>query len=202
VYLRVGEPGTEGRRTAVSTAPIEVGSRARIASSTKMEAFRSATLDRTFDVIYFGVLDGEAGKGGADPHAGLTAPSPHAGAGEAPKPGAVPVGNVEKATGPNALRVEEVHGRKAELGGKTIRVRGVVVKSTSGVMGKTFLHLRDGSGDEASGSHDLTVTTDAVASVGDTVTIEGTVAVDRDLGAGYRYPVMVEGARLTQGDGP
>jgi len=72
---------------------------------------------------------------------------------------------------------------------------GVVVKSTSGVLGKTFVHLRDGSGNAKSGDHDLTVTTEQTASVGSTMLFEGTVVTDKDFGAGYSYPVLVKTPR-------
>jgi len=66
----------------------------------------------------------------------------------------------------------------------------------SGVLGKTFLHLRDGSGDEASSNHDITVTTGDDVKVGATIMVEGAVVTDKDLGAGYRYDVMIEDARV------
>lgn len=193
VYLRIGAPATPGTWTAVASTPLAVGARARVVSSTRMESFRSETLDRTFDSIYFGELEGDVAAAPAplaDPHQGLTLPS---------KPEAVKVGQVEKATGDNALRIDELYAKKSAWVGKTVRVRGVVVKSTSGILGKTFVHLRDGSGDEAAGTNDLTLTTEVEAVVGDTVTAEGVVAVDRDIGAGYRYAVIVEGARLNPG---
>jgi len=58
------------------------------------------------------------------------------------------------------------------------------------------LHLQDGSGDAAEGTHDLTVTSDAVAAVGTVVTVTGTVVIDQDFGAGYVYPVLVENATV------
>jgi hypothetical protein len=70
------------------------------------------------------------------------------------------------------------------------------VKATPGVLGHTYLHLRDGSGDAAAGTHDVAATTDATPAVGDTVVLEGVVAVDRDIGAGYKFPVIVENATI------
>ena len=58
-------------------------------------------------------------------------------------------------------------------------------KAVSGVMDKNWLHIRDGSGTD--GTNDLTVTTSAEVKVGDTVTISGTLAIDKDFGAGYAY---------------
>ncbi|MGD9928415.1 MAG: hypothetical protein AB7U05_00235 [Mangrovibacterium sp.] len=47
-------------------------------------------------------------------------------------------------------------------------------------------------------SHDLTFTTNEMVELDELVTFEGTVAVDKDFGAGYFYELIVEGASLKQ----
>jgi hypothetical protein len=64
-------------------------------------------------------------------------------------------------------------------------------------MGKNWVHLRDGSG-TAGKDNDITVTTGDRVAVGDVVTAKGTVRVDKDFGAGYAYPVIVEDAKLSK----
>ena len=91
----------------------------------------------------------------------------------------------------------EVHAGKASLAGKPVKVRGKVVKVSTGIMGKNWLHLRDGTGE--AGSNDLTVTTAATAQVGDVVVVTGTVTVDKDFGSGYRYAVLIEDAQVAPG---
>ena len=73
-------------------------------------------------------------------------------------------------------------------------MRGQVVKSTE-VMDRHFLHLRDGSGHPGH-EDDLTVTTQEAVKVGEVVTVRGQVALDVDFGAGYRYPVLVQDAKV------
>jgi hypothetical protein len=63
-------------------------------------------------------------------------------------------------------------------------------------MGRNWIHIQDGTGAAADGTHDLLVTTDAVAKIGDVITVTGTVAVDKDFTAGYAYAVMLEGAKI------
>ena len=70
------------------------------------------------------------------------------------------------------------------------------MKVTTGVLGRTYLHVRDGSGDATKGTHDLTVTTAATPAVGQVITIEGVVALDREVGAGYSFPTLIENARV------
>ena len=94
------------------------------------------------------------------------------------------------------LTVAEVWAGKARLAGSTVTVRGRVVKFNPGIMGTNWMHLQDGSGSAANGTHDLTVTTPAAATVGEVVTATGAVAVDQDFGAGYTYPVIIREAAV------
>ena len=103
---------------------------------------------------------------------------------------------VDKAAGADARTVAEVNAKRADLKGKTVVVRGKVVKFTPGVMGKNWVHLRDGSGADADGSNDLLVTTQDETKIGDVVVAKGVVATDRDFGAGYSYKVLLDEATL------
>ncbi|MDZ4262241.1 MAG: hypothetical protein U1B30_07935 [Pseudomonadota bacterium] len=96
----------------------------------------------------------------------------------------------------DTLTIEQVYAQKAKLVGKQVQVKGKVVKVNEGIMGKNFLHITDGTGKE--GSNDLTITTDDRAAVGDTVSLTGEVAVNRDFGAGYIYPLLIEKARVSK----
>ncbi len=208
-YLRVGEKGTPGTWVAVPTAGLSVGAHARVREAMKMESFTSTALKRTFPVIYFGTLDDGRANGASSPHGagkGVHANgAPMAADGADPDEemkaahqplGAADVKPVSRAEGPNARTVAEVVAQRKDLAGKTVRIHGTVVKCTPGVLGRTYLHLRDGSGDAAAGTNDIAVTTEAVPAVGDTIVVEGTVAIDRDVGAGYRFPTIVEDAKV------
>lgn len=106
------------------------------------------------------------------------------------------IDKVDKASGADARTVSELWAQQGALAGKTVSVRGVVVKYNPGVMGKNWIHLQDGSGDAAKGTHDITVTSMDAAALGATVTITGTVRVNRDFGAGYSYALIVEDAKV------
>jgi hypothetical protein len=199
-YIRMGQKGTDGEWVAVSSAQVKVGDRVRFQGETVMTDFQSPTLKRTFPSIRFGTLASEGAQAPANPHgatgamgaAGTPAGHPSAAAPEAD----VPVGKVEKADGANGRRIEEIFAQKSALAGKPVRVRGVVVKATNGVMGKNFIHLRDGSGSDAKKNNDLSVTTLEAVERGQTVLLEGSVTLDKDLGAGYRYDVLIEDATI------
>ena len=66
---------------------------------------------------------------------------------------------VEKAKGADACTVSEAYENAGKLDKKTVVVRGKVVKVSKGIMGKNWVHLRDGSGDAGKGTNNLVVTT-------------------------------------------
>ena len=101
---------------------------------------------------------------------------------------ATPTG-IAKADG--GKTVAEVYAEKDQLAGQKVTVRGQVVKATHLVMGKNWVHVRDGSG--GPDTNDLTITTKAeLPHIGDVVVVTGTLATNKDFGVGYTYPVLVE----------
>jgi hypothetical protein len=105
---------------------------------------------------------------------------------------------VARAAGADARTVAEVYAQKGALKEKAVTIRGKVVKFNPGIMGKNWLHLQDGSGKADKQDNDITVTTQDTAAVGETVVVKGTVRVDKDFGAGYAYPVIIEEAKLSK----
>ena len=59
-------------------------------------------------------------------------------------------------------------------------------------MNRNWIHLQDGSEEGL----DLTVTTTELVRLGDIVSLEGTIVLDKDFGAGYRYDIIMESAVL------
>jgi len=159
-----------------------VGTKVGAMSGTLMTGFRSDTLARTFDQIYF-VSSFPGASAVAEPQT-----PPVAATGSATEM----IEKVEPAAG--GTTVAGVYAAKATLTGKPVVVRGKVVKLNTGIMGRNWLHLRDGTG--VAGTNDLLVTTDATVKVGDVVVARGTLATDKDFGGGYKYDVVVESATI------
>jgi hypothetical protein len=192
-YLRLKTADGE-TWAAVPTTAVKPGAQVTIARPMTMEHFESKTLKKTFDKIVFGQI--------ADPNAPSAPSAPSAAAAPAPAvapqaaaPAAKPI-KVDKASGPDARTVAEVVAGKSKLKDKTVLVRGQVVKVNSGIMGKNWLHLRDGTGSAADGSNDILVTTKDVAAIGDIVSAKGLVRTDVNLGSGYAYAVLIEDAAV------
>ncbi len=204
IYLRLKTAKGE-TWAAVNKANVKKGSEVTIVNPMPMDGFESKTLKRKFDRIVFGTL---AGAGAADSlnlasgHGSPSATSSqniaeaHANARNVPA-GAAKI-KVKKAEGANGKTVAQIFSAKSTLKDKTVEVRGKIVKYNPGVMGKNWIHLRDGSGSREEKNDDLTVTTPDSAAVGDTVMVKGTVRIDRDFGAGYTYPVIIEDAKVSK----
>jgi hypothetical protein len=190
---------------AVPKAELAKGDEIVVVGAMPMTDFESKTLNRKFETVYFGTLAG-AGGGAAAPMGMAPGPMPggdgmgapgiaaqHAAAAAGP----ADVGDVKvpKATGADARTVAEIFAQRAALGEKPVTIRGKVVKFNEGIMGRNWIHLRDGTG-TAGKDNDITVTTSETVAVGDVVVVKGTVRVDKDFGHGYSYPVIVEDAKL------
>lgn len=184
---------------AVTKTTVRKGEKVTVVNAMSMDGFESKSLNRKFDHLVFGSLGD--GKAPAPVSAHASAPgAPHGiFAGGPPDAGDV---NVAKAEGKDARTVAQVFAERLSLKDKTVTVRGKVVKSSSGIMGRHWLHIRDGSGSRENKDDDLTVTAADGAAVGDVVVVRGVAHVDRDFGAGYAYPVVLEDAKVAREPAP
>jgi hypothetical protein len=198
------DTGTNKIWAAAAQFPVKTGDAVAVPDAMPMTGFHSRTLNRDFDVIYFAgsiTVNGngaDAAKlppghpaigGGASGELPPNHP-PVAGATMPPK---MDFTGLKPAEG--GKTVAEIYAASAELAGKPVIVRGKVVKYNAEIMGKNWLHIQDGTG--TIGSNDLLVTSTGKAKLGDTVLVEGPVAINKDFGAGYKYRVMVEDAKVT-----
>ncbi len=188
---------------AVPEMKVSIGETIKLKAGAVMYNFRSNTLNRTFDKIIFsgGALEehmaSAATSSGINPHKGLDSDSmisPHGRIITEP----IKSLHIEKASGPNAYTIAELYEKAGSLSQKQVVVRGKVVKVLPRIMGKTWVHIQDGSGDPQKGTHDLVVTTQDLPSVEDVVIVTGTLYKDKDFGAGYRYKVIIEEAKIKE----
>jgi hypothetical protein len=181
----------EGKKTWVAFPTLEtrVGETLSFTGCIDMSGFQSKTLNRKFDTIYF--CGSPNVKSSTTKAPGKTSPG-SAGAATSTAKNV----NVEKATGANAYTVSEIFTKADKLKGKQIVVRGQVVKVSTGIMNKNWIHLQDGTGSKNDKTNDLVITSSEVPSEGDVVTASGTVAKDKDFGSGYKYNVIIEKASI------
>lgn len=193
-YVQV-ETGGQKVWAAAPQFSVKAGDTVSIGDARPMPNYHSKTLNRTFDVVYFSGdvrVNGQrpAQDAAAAPSADL--PAGHPAPGVKAGPAAPDLSGIKKAA--NGQTVAEIYADKAKLTGKPVAVRGRVVKFNAMIMGKNWIHIRDGSG--AEGTNDLTLTTLDKAKVGDLVVITGELKANRDFGGGYRYPLIVEDAKV------
>ena len=180
------DTGSEKVWAAATTTPVKVGDMIAFTTEMRMENFHSNSMNRDFPVIYF-VNRFITDSTGATSKAAIA--SPHAKLD--PAPDAKAIEGIDKVDGGNTIA--EVYADKLELNGKEIHVRGQVTRYTANVMGKNWLHIRD-----SSSLDDLTITTNSTAAVDAIVVIKGKLALDKDFGYGYVYPLIVEDASVTR----
>ena len=167
---------------AVLKAPVTPGSEVTIENVMVMNNFESKSLKKTFKTILFGTLGGNNGMAAAHANLANTVDTSDI--------------KVPKAIGKNSRTVAEVIKKAAELKDQIVLVRGKVVKFIPEIMGKNWVHLRDGSGAASDNTNDILVTTMNQAKMGDIVTAKGAVHTNKDFGAGYSYKVIIEEAAL------
>jgi len=182
------EKNKERAWVACPVMTVAIGDPLTFRGCTPMMGFESKALKRTFEMIMF-----------------CGAPLPPATAAILSKESAgsdvqVPEFNekvaLEAAKGSNAQTVADCYAKSAQLDKKTVAVKGKVMKVTSGIMGRTWIHLQDGTGSSIQKNNDLVLTTQDLPKVGEIVTFAGTLYKDKDFGSGYNYKVIVEQATI------
>ena len=167
---------------AVSSTEIQVGESITYQGGMIMENFHSKELDRTFEKVLF--LDGleENQASNTDKMLGTSQ-------GSDVKTDRLET-NIDREAG--SVSIAELYEDPAAYEGKTIKVKGEVAKFNANIMERNWVHLQDGTDFE--GKYDLTITSQERFEVGQVVTLEGILALNRDFGYGYNYAVLLEKA--------
>ena len=179
-YLQVSENGKE-YWLAAPTTKVEKGETIYYSQGMEMKNFHSQTINKTFDSIYFvqGISTSPQKETVAEAHQQA-------------------YNNVREQISVKPLKdgktIAQIFSDKSSLAGKTVKIRGKVTKYNPNIMGRNWIHIQDGT--ESGKNYDLLVTSNDKAAVGQTIIVQGKVAVDKDFGAGYTYPVMIENAKV------
>jgi len=183
-YMLVSE-GRMEQWLAVNEMDVNIGTTYYYQGGLKMSNFKSRELDRVFESIIF--VD----------QVSLEPPLPPEEASlSSAHSSTIPDEkldiSVEVAEG--GISIAELVSEKASFDGKTVRIRGQVTKYNPDIMDKNWIHLQDGT--EYDGTFDLTITSDVVVEIGQMLTFEGKIALDRDFGFGYFYEIIMEEAKI------
>jgi hypothetical protein len=170
---------------AISRREVETGKSYYYEPSIEMTDFVSKELKRTFKSILF------VDKFSDQPITNVIAAPANSSKGNQP---AVAKEGIKVEPAEGGISIAELYAKKDSYAGKTVKIRGEVVKFNAEIMGKNWVHLQDGT--NSNGSFDIAVTTGDVTKVGDVVTFEGSVTLKKDFGAGYFYEVIIENGKL------
>ena len=162
---------------AVPATKISVGQQVSFIPGAEMGTFESKSLKRKFDNIIFS--PGLLGQVAPESNPAVLKP--------------VEKIEVEKAQGSDAYTISELIAKSAVLDNRKVVVRGKVVKVSEQIMGKTWIHIIDGSSPT---NGKLVVTSHDLPKVGDVVTVSGILHKDKDFGSGYKYTVIIEDATV------
>lgn len=191
-YVRVAD-GEKDYWVAINKANIELDKTYYWATGAEMRDFSSKELNRVFPSIMFvsdftdqPITTSAAGPAPQMPMGGSTSGTPQLQQQEGI--------SVKKADG--GVTVAEVFAKKANLGGATVKISGQVIKFSPMIMNRNWVHIQDGT--KEGDNYDLTITTQEIVNVGDVVTFEGIVGLNRDFGAGYFYDVIIENGKLVK----
>jgi hypothetical protein len=185
-YVRVaGDTGEYW--VAISKADVKEKETYYWSIGAEMKEFTSKELKRTFRSIFF--IQDFTDKPITVPGTPKMPLTSMAGKQQAPEyPGIV----VPKAKG--GVTIAELYAGKNSMQGKIVKVCGKVVKYSGGIMDRNWIHMQDGTKDN--GKFDLAISTKDSVKVGEIVTFEGKIAIDKNIGAGYIYEILMEDARL------
>lgn len=217
--------GSEKLWVAIPQTSVAPGQQLTLSPGYEMKNFTSKGLNRKFDKVVFsaGLINSQIKLSPAAikmAHQGVplaSSPPANAAAAAPPVPSAKPgtpapngaaakpaqrasinLEKIAKAKGPNAYTVAQLYAKKSQLEKKPVVVRGRIVKISARILKRNWVHIQDGSGTAAKKNNDLIVTTKDLARVGEIVTVKGTLYNNMDFGSGYRYGLLVEGARVSR----
>lgn len=167
---------------AIPKATVEKGQTIYYDEGLEMNNFESKSLGRVFETVYFV----------KDIRDQAVKPINEAIQEKLNKKSAVSKTDISVEQPQGAQSIAEVYKNKAKYANQQINVRGQIVKVNNAILGTNWVHIQDGT--NYNGEFDLTVTTNEQYQIGDAVTFMGTISLDKDFGAGYKYDIIMENA--------
>ena len=164
----------------------------------EMQNFESKDLNKTFETVYFVEKISTTEADAKLPLTQNPYPLPvvtnnQTSSPEATKP-SIEKKDVKIEASENTISIAELFKNKEQYNNKTVTLQGEVTKYNPAIMNVNWFHMQDGTA--FNGEFDLTVTTSATVEIGDVVTLQGKVALNKDFGAGYLYAIIIENAAL------
>ena len=178
-YLEIQEKTKQKFWIAVSAVGgVKVGDQVRFKEEMVAKNFESKVLDKVFETVMFA----------SDLQYRTQVPSP------------LITTLVEKSPYQKgkSLSIAQLEADRAKYAGKEVIVRAKVVKVSPNIMGKTWVHLQDGTGNEGEVGRIVFTTVEKAPVLGEVVEAKGRVSVDKAFGSDYVYKVIVEETQFSR----
>ncbi|NVO19714.1 MAG: SH3-like domain-containing protein [Bacteroidetes bacterium] len=183
-YLKANEDGKE-LWLAITKQDVKEGETCYYAQEMEMDNFVSKELKRTFEKIFFVQTFSKQPIAMVNNKPAVSPGSKNASPDKK---------EIKLAPASGGITLAQLFEKRNSFAGKKVKIHGQVVKVNTQIMGKNWIHIQDGT--DFGGDFDLTVTTTTEPKVGDTVTCEGVITLNKDFGAGYSYAVIMEDATV------
>ena len=179
VYLRVDENG-ENFWIATSKKEVIVGESYFYKNGILKTNFESKEHNRVFDKVYLvaNLVPADHGSQTTIDQSKINEPT-----------GEEPMSQIDVE---GSIKISELVNNKTKYEGKEIQLSGKCTKLNPNIMGRNWIHLKDGSMDD----FDLVITSEHAVPEGHIVTMKGTVVLDKDFGAGYKYDLIIENGQI------
>lgn len=180
VYLLVEEQGQEDYWISTLKKEVNVGGVYFYKDGLLKTNFESKEYNRTFDKIYL---------------VSNIVPANHAGQQSTStsktntKPVIQDAGKIEVE---GSVKIAEIVKDPKKFENKEVQLSGQVTKINPNIMGRNWIHIDDGSQED----FDMVITSNQMIPEGNIVTMTGTVRLNKDFGAGYRYDIIVEDGKV------
>ena len=181
-YLNVNE-GDKNFWIAVNSGEAKVGETYFYVGGLLKENFESKELNKTFDELY--LIGNLVSANHGNQMSSNDSKNEDLGAVKEPVTNSVKT-NIIRQNG--SVKISEIVNNPKKYEGQTVQIDGECTKINNGIMGKNWIHLKDGSKDD----FDLVITSNDEVTVGSIVTIKGDVVLNKDFGAGYKYDLILE----------
>lgn len=175
VYVRVKE-GEDEFWIAATKQDIQVGKTYFYKKSLLQEHFESKEYNRVFDKLYL-VSNLVSGDHGMEHNMALPEETVSS-----------EVKNSSPVKVEGSMSISDLLKQKTSLAGKRVTVSGRVTKVNNNILGKNWIHIKDGSKDD----FDLVVTSPMTAQIGQVITVQATLTLNKDFGSGYSYELILE----------
>jgi hypothetical protein len=199
-YIRARE-GTAEYWLAAPTIQTKIGDTLYYDGGMQMTNFESKELKRKFDKILFVDRISATPGNTTTAETEVKLPADHVPVGDkvtkAPATGSskdTTQQSIKIEPAKNGLSIATVLKDAKSYQGKKIIVKGKITKYTAGVMGKNWVHIQDGS--SYNGKFEIVITTSATLIDGEVATFEGVLTLNKDLGYGYFFEVLMEDAQV------